>query len=97
PLSQHLPYTTLFRSYRILHKEHHRTGDTWKIYPNYDWAHGQSDALEGITHSFCTLEFEIHRPLYEWFLDQMGEFNPRPRQIEFSSVEQTCELESREN
>ncbi|WPP52404.1 glutamine--tRNA ligase/YqeY domain fusion protein [Catalinimonas niigatensis] len=72
--------------YRILHKEHHRTGDTWKIYPNYDWAHGQSDALEGITHSICTLEFEIHRPLYEWFLDQIGEFKPRPRQIEFARL-----------
>ncbi len=72
--------------YRILHKEHHRTGDTWKIYPNYDWAHGQSDALEGITHSICTLEFEVHRPLYDWFLDQIGDFNPRPRQIEFARL-----------
>jgi len=65
--------------YRILNKEHHRTGSNWKIYPNYDWAHGQSDALEGITHSVCTLEFEIHRPLYDWFLDQIGDFAPRPR------------------
>ncbi|MDF9798149.1 glutaminyl-tRNA synthetase [Catalinimonas alkaloidigena] len=72
--------------YRILNKEHHRTGDSWKIYPNYDWAHGQSDALEGITHSICTLEFEIHRPLYDWFLEQIGDFNPQPRQIEFARL-----------
>jgi glutaminyl-tRNA synthetase len=72
--------------YRILNKEHHRTGSSWKIYPNYDWAHGQSDALEGITHSICTLEFEIHRPLYDWFLDQIGDFTPRPRQIEFARL-----------
>ncbi|WKN30108.1 glutamine--tRNA ligase/YqeY domain fusion protein [Porifericola rhodea] len=72
--------------YRILQKEHHRTGDKWKIYPNYDWAHGQSDALESITHSMCTLEFEIHRPLYNWFLDQIGDFDPRPRQIEFARL-----------
>lgn len=77
--------------YRILYKEHHRTGDKWRIYPTYDWAHGQSDAIEGITHSFCTLEFEIHRPLYDWFLDQIAEFDtsvitPRPRQIEFARL-----------
>jgi len=72
--------------YRILQKEHHRTGDKWKIYPNYDWAHGQSDALESITHSMCTLEFEIHRPLYNWFLDQIDDFDPRPRQIEFARL-----------
>jgi len=72
--------------YRILHAEHHRTGDKWKIYPMYDWAHGQSDALEGITHSVCTLEFEVHRPLYDWFLDQLPEFKPRPRQIEFARL-----------
>lgn len=77
--------------YRILYKEHHRTGDKWRIYPTYDWAHGQSDAIEGITHSFCTLEFEIHRPLYDWFLDQISEFDssvvtPRPRQIEFARL-----------
>ncbi len=73
--------------YRILHASHHRTGDTWCIYPMYDWAHGQSDYLEGITHSICTLEFEIHRPLYDWFLDQLvkeGEY--RPRQIEFARL-----------
>jgi glutaminyl-tRNA synthetase len=72
--------------YRILHKSHHRTGDTWCIYPMYDWAHGQSDAIEGITHSICTLEFENHRPLYDWFLDELPPFNPRPRQIEFARL-----------
>ena len=57
--------------YRILHKEHHRTGDKWCIYPTYDYAHGQSDAIEGVTHSLCTLEFEHHRPLYEWLVDNL--------------------------
>ncbi len=73
--------------YRILHEEHHRTGNKWCIYPMYDWAHGQSDYLEGITHSICTLEFEIHRPLYDWFLDQLVEEGSyRPRQIEFARL-----------
>lgn len=72
--------------YRILHKPHHRTGDRWPIYPTYDWAHGQSDAIEGITHSICTLEFEVHRPLYDWFVEQIGGFNPEPRQIEFARL-----------
>ncbi|MEM6264546.1 MAG: glutamine--tRNA ligase/YqeY domain fusion protein, partial [Bacteroidota bacterium] len=72
--------------YRILHRHHHRTGDKWHIYPMYDWAHGQSDAIEGITHSICTLEFEVHRPLYDWFLDQLPPFDPRPRQIEFARL-----------
>jgi glutaminyl-tRNA synthetase len=73
--------------YRILHQEHHRTGNKWCIYPMYDWAHGQSDYLEGITHSICTLEFEIHRPLYDWFLDQIVEEDTyRPRQIEFARL-----------
>ena len=72
--------------YRILHSEHHRTGDKWNIYPMYDWAHGQSDFIEGITHSLCTLEFEIHRPLYDWFLDQIAEAGSRPRQIEFARL-----------
>lgn len=72
--------------YRIMFAHHHRTGDKWKIYPMYDWAHGQSDAIEGITHSLCTLEFEVHRPLYDWFLDQLEEFSPRPRQIEFARL-----------
>ncbi len=67
--------------YRILHAEHYRTGNTWCIYPTYDWAHGQSDSIEGVTHSICTLEFEDHRPLYDWFLDQLGVHHPR--QIEF--------------
>ncbi|MEM7660414.1 MAG: glutamine--tRNA ligase, partial [Bacteroidota bacterium] len=72
--------------YRILYTPHHRTGEAWCIYPMYDWAHGQSDAIEGITHSICTLEFEVHRPLYEWFLDQLPAFDPRPRQIEFARL-----------
>ncbi len=72
--------------YRIIKAPHHRTGKEWNIYPMYDWAHGQSDAIEGITHSICTLEFEVHRPLYNWFLDQLGEFRPRPRQIEFARL-----------
>ena len=73
--------------YRVLHAEHHRTGNKWSIYPMYDFAHGQSDYIEGITHSLCTLEFEIHRPLYDWFLNQIaGEGRPRPRQIEFARL-----------
>ncbi|MDF2375108.1 MAG: glutamine--tRNA ligase/YqeY domain fusion protein [Verrucomicrobiales bacterium] len=71
--------------YRIVHTEHHRTGDTWCIYPMYDFTHGQSDALEYVTHSLCTLEFENHRPLYEWFLDNLP-VPSRPRQIEFSRL-----------
>lgn len=72
--------------YRILNQEHHRTGNQWCIYPMYDWAHGQSDFIEGITHSICTLEFEIHRPLYDWSLDQIVEGNYRPQQIEFARL-----------
>ncbi len=72
--------------YRILHREHHRTGNEWCIYPMYDWAHGQSDFIEGITHSICTLEFEIHRPLYDWALDQIITGGYRPRQIEFARL-----------
>ena len=71
--------------YRIRHEVHHRSGDQWCIYPTYDWAHGQSDAIEGVTHSLCTLEFEDHRPLYDWFLDQVGPPS-RPRQIEFARL-----------
>ncbi len=71
--------------YRILHAEHHRTGSDWCIYPLYDWAHGQSDSIEGITHSICTLEFENNRPLYEWFLDQLDLY--KPQQIEFARLE----------
>lgn len=71
--------------YRIIHNPpHHRTGDKWKIYPMYDWSHGQNDSMEGITHSLCSLEYENHRPLYEWFLDQLGVF--KPRQIEFARL-----------
>ena len=70
--------------YRIMHVAHHRTGDKWCIYPMYDFTHGQSDYLEGITHSICTLEFEVHRPLYNWFLDQLIDTEYRPRQIEFT-------------
>ena len=71
--------------YRILHAEHHRTGNRWCIYPMYDWTHGQCDSIEGVTHSICTLEFEDHRPLYDWFLDQLGVFHPQ--QIEFDRFE----------
>ena len=71
--------------YRIRHAPHYRTGDAWCIYPSYDWAHGQSDHIERITHSICTLEFEDHRPLYDWFLEQL-EAEPRPRQIEFARL-----------
>ena len=70
--------------YRIMHVPHHRTGNKWCIYPMYDFTHGQSDYLEGITHSICTLEFEVHRPLYNWFLDQLIDTEYRPRQIEFA-------------
>ena len=70
--------------YRIMHVAHHRTGYKWCIYPMYDFTHGQSDYLEGITHSICTLEFEVHRPLYNWFLDQLIDTEYRPRQIEFA-------------
>ena len=70
--------------YRIRREHHYRTGDDWCIYPTYDWAHGQSDSLEGITHSICTLEFEVHRPLYDWFLDQLGVHHPQ--QIEFARL-----------
>lgn len=70
--------------YRILHAKHHNTGDKWYIYPMYDWAHGLEDSIEGITHSLCTLEFEDHRPLYDWFLDELGVYHPQ--QIEFARL-----------
>src|SRR5689334_18512283 len=73
--------------YRILHAEHHRTGNKWCIYPMYDFAHGQSDSVEGITHSICTLEFEDHRPLYDWYIDQLGIYHPQ--QIEFDRLNLT--------
>ena len=72
--------------YRIMKAPHHRTGDKWCIYPMYDFAHGQCDYWEGITHSICTLEFEVHRPLYDWFVDQLKDSDYRPRQIEFSRL-----------
>ena len=79
--------------YRILHAEHHRTANQWCIYPMYDWAHGQSDSIEGITHSICTLEFESHRPLYDWFLDQLGIFHSR--QYEFDRLNLTYTVMSK--
>ncbi|HEX9593983.1 MAG TPA: glutamine--tRNA ligase/YqeY domain fusion protein, partial [bacterium] len=79
--------------YRILHARHHRTGDAWCIYPMYDFAHGQSDSIEGITHSVCTLEFEDHRPLYDWFLDRLGIHHPK--QIEFARLNLTHTLLSK--
>src|SRR5271156_5268953 len=79
--------------YRILHAEHHRTGDKWCIYPMYDYAHGQSDSIERVTHSICTLEFEDHRPLYNWFIQQLGIFPSR--QIEFDRLNLTYTLLSK--
>ncbi len=81
--------------YRILHATHHRTGDKWCIYPMYDWAHGQSDSIEGITHSLCTQEYEDHRPLYDWFLDQLEIYHPR--QIEFAPLILTYTVLSKRN
>ncbi|MFO0990232.1 MAG: glutamine--tRNA ligase/YqeY domain fusion protein [Alphaproteobacteria bacterium] len=80
--------------YRILHATHPRTGDAWRIYPSYDFAHGQSDAIEHITHSLCTLEFEDHRPLYDWFLDNLP-VPSRPRQIEFARLNLTYTILSK--
>ena len=80
--------------YRIRNIAHHRTGETWSIYPTYDWAHGQSDAIEGVTHSICTLEFESHRPLYDWFLEQLEIPSP-PRQYEFARLELTHTVTSK--
>jgi glutaminyl-tRNA synthetase len=79
--------------YRILHSLHHRTGDAWCMYPMYDFAHGQSDSIEGITHSLCSLEYEIHRPLYDWFLDQLEIYHPR--QIEFARLNVTYTVMSK--
>ena len=79
--------------YRILHAEHHRTGDKWCIYPMYDFAHGQSDSIEHITHSICTLEFEDHRPLYDWYLEALGIYHPQ--QIEFDRLNLTYTLLSK--
>jgi glutaminyl-tRNA synthetase len=80
--------------YRIIHEPpHHRTGSKWKIYPMYDWSHGQNDSMEGITHSLCSLEYENHRPLYEWFLDKLEVF--KPRQIEFARLNMTYTVMSK--
>jgi glutaminyl-tRNA synthetase len=79
--------------YRILHEHHHRTGDEWCIYPMYDWAHGQSDSIEGITHSTCSIEFKNHRPLYDWFLDELDIFHPQ--QIEFARFNMTYTVMSK--
>ena len=79
--------------YRILHASHPHTGDAWCIYPMYDWAHGQEDSIERITHSICTLEFENHRPLYDWFLDQLGIYHPQ--QIEFARLNLTYTVMSK--
>lgn len=80
--------------YRILHTGHQRTGEEWCIYPNYDWAHGQSDAIEGITHSVCTLEFEDHRPLYDWFIENL-KLDHHPQQIEFARLNLTYTVMSK--
>ncbi|MDO8684990.1 MAG: glutamine--tRNA ligase/YqeY domain fusion protein [Armatimonadota bacterium] len=79
--------------YRILHSEHHRQGGKWCIYPMYDWAHGLEDSIEGITHSLCSLEYENHRPLYDWYLDQLGIYHPR--QIEFARLNMTYTVMSK--
>ena len=81
--------------YRIRHEHHHRTGDAWHIYPTYDWAHGQSDAIEGVTHSLCTLEFDSHRPLYDWYLSQLPLTMDAPRQTEFARLELTHTVTSK--
>jgi len=79
--------------YRILYANHHRTGDKWCIHPMYDYAHGESDSIEGVTHSLCDINYEIHRPLYEWFLDELGIF--KPRQIEFARLNLTYTILSK--
>lgn len=81
--------------YRIIKAPHHRTGTNWNVYPMYDFAHGQSDYFEGVTHSLCTLEFEVHRPLYDWFIDQLMTDDYRPRQIEFNRLNLTYTVMSK--
>jgi glutaminyl-tRNA synthetase len=84
--------------YRILKKPHHRTGEKWKIYPMYDWAHGESDYIEQISHSLCSLEFENHRPLYEWYLDQVyDDGKVAPKQREFARMNVSYMVTSKEN
>jgi glutaminyl-tRNA synthetase len=81
--------------YRIIKTPHHRTGNKWNVYPMYDFAHGQSDYFEGVTHSLCTLEFEVHRPLYDWFIDELATDDYRPRQIEFNRLNLTYTMMSK--
>ncbi len=81
--------------YRIIKSSHHRTGNKWMVYPMYDFAHGQSDFFEGVTHSLCTLEFEVHRPLYDWFIDHLKTDDYRPRQIEFNRLNLTYTMMSK--
>ncbi len=81
--------------YRVIHIDHHRTGSEWKAYPMYDFAHGQSDYFEGVTHSLCTLEFVVHRPLYDWFIDQLADSDYRPRQYEFNRLNMTYTMMSK--
>lgn len=81
--------------YRIIHHPHHRTGTTWKVYPMYDFAHGQSDYFEGVTHSICTLEFTVHRPLYEYFVKELADESYCPRQIEFNRLNLTYTVMSK--
>jgi glutaminyl-tRNA synthetase len=81
--------------YRIIKQPHHRTGNKWNAYPMYDFAHGQCDYFEGVTHSICTLEFEIHRPLYDWFIDQLATDNYRPHQFEFNRLNLTYTMMSK--
>jgi glutaminyl-tRNA synthetase len=81
--------------YRIRRQHHHRTGDQWVVYPTYDWAHGQSDAIEGVTHSLCTLEFDSHRPLYDWYLEHLPLPGDQPRQTEFARLELTHTVTSK--
>lgn len=81
--------------YRIIKYPHHRTGTAWNAYPMYDYAHGQSDYFEGVTHSICTLEFEVHRPLYEWFVNQLADDNCHPRQMEFNRLNLTYTVMSK--
>ncbi|MDR1806885.1 MAG: glutamine--tRNA ligase, partial [Propionibacteriaceae bacterium] len=81
--------------YRIRRGHHHRTGDAWVVYPTYDWAHGQSDALEGVTHSMCTLEFVAHRPLYDWYLEHLTLPREQPQQLEFARLELTHTVTSK--
>ncbi len=81
--------------YRIIKTPHHRTGDRWKVYPMYDFAHGQSDYFEGVTHSICTLEFEVHRPLYEYFVRELADDSYCPRQIEFNRLNLTYTVMSK--